>query len=97
MSWIPKDASVVALIVSLTAILGTVVNAVAGLSQFSRTAKAYRTIEWTNSTLDPDRDDDAYQRPLKDLRVSQEAHLLAASPPTPTKSSKRASPAPAPP
>ena len=52
MSWIPKDASVVALIVSLTAILATVVNAVAGLSQFSRTAKAYRTIEWTNSTLD---------------------------------------------
>ena len=78
MSWIPKDASVVALIVSLTAILGTVVNAVAGLSQFSRTAKAYRTIEWTNSTLDRDRDDEARQRPLMELRISQEAHLLAA-------------------
>ena len=78
MSWIPKDASVVALIVSLTAILGTVVNAVAGLSQFSRTAKAYRTIEWTNSTLDRDQDDEARQRPLMELRISQEAHLLAA-------------------
>lgn len=78
MSWIPKDASVVALIVSLTAILATVVNAVAGLSQFSRTAKAYRTIEWTNSTLDRDRDDEARQRPLMELRISQEAHLLAA-------------------
>ena len=78
MSWIPKDASVVALIVSLTAILGTVVNAVAGLSQFSRTAKAYRTIEWTNSALDQDRDDEARQRPLMELRISQEAHLLAA-------------------
>lgn len=77
MSWIPKDASVVALIVSLTAILATVVNAMAGLSQFSRTAKAYRTIEWTNSTLDQDQDDEARQRPLKDLRISQEAHLLA--------------------
>lgn len=78
MSWIPKDASVVALIVSLTAILGTVVNAVAGLSQFSRTAKAYRNIEWTNSTLDRDQDDEARQRPLMELRISQEAHLLAA-------------------
>ena len=78
MSWIPKDASVVALIVSLTAILGTVVNAVAGLSQFSRTAKAYRTIEWTSSTLDRDQDDEARQRPLTELRISQEAHLLAA-------------------
>ena len=78
MSWIPKDASVVALIVSLTAILGTVVNAVAGLSQFSRTAKAYRTIEWTNSTLDQDQDDEGRQRPLMELRISQEAHLLAA-------------------
>ena len=77
MSWIPKDASVVALIVSLTAILATVVNAVAQLSQFSRTAKAYRTIEWTNSTLDQDQDDEARQRPLKELRISQEAHLLA--------------------
>jgi membrane protein len=77
MSWIPKDASVVALIVSLTAILGTVVNAVAGLSQFSRTAKAYRTIEWTNSTLDQDQDDEVRQRPLMELRISQEAHLLA--------------------
>lgn len=78
MSWIPKDASIVALIVSLTAILGTVVNAVAGLSQFSRTAKAYRTIEWTSSTLDQDQDDEARQRPLMELRISQEAHLLAA-------------------
>ena len=79
MSWIPKDASVVALIVSLTAILGTVVNAVAGLSQFSRTAKAYRTIEWTNSTLDQDQDDEAKDLPrgsssCRSLRALVEVH-----------------------
>ena len=78
MSWIPENPGIVPPLSGISAAFGTVVSVVARLSRFNHATKARRTIEWINSTLDQDGDSDGRQYSLKKLRISQEAHLLAA-------------------
>ena len=61
------------LIFALPAAVAAAVAAVNGLSQLTRSAKARRTIEWINSTIDKDADGDSRQHPLTELRTEQEA------------------------
>ena len=65
------------LIFALPAAVAAAVAAVNGLSQLTRSAKARRTIEWINSTIDKDVDGDSRQHPLTELRTEQEARLIA--------------------
>ena len=48
-----------------------------GVSQLSRSARARRTIEWIDSTVDRYVEDDLRQRRLAELRTEQEANLIA--------------------
>ena len=65
------------LIFALPAAVAATVAAVNGLSQLTRSAKARRTIEWINSTIDKDANGDSRQHPLTELRTEQEARLVA--------------------
>ena len=65
------------LIFALPAAVAAAVAAVNGLSQLTRSAKARRTIEWINSTIDKDANGDSRQHPLTELRTEQEARLVA--------------------
>ena len=65
------------LIFALPAAVAAAVAAVNGLSQLTRSAKARRTIEWINSTIDRDADVDSRQYALTELRTEQEARLVA--------------------
>lgn len=65
------------LVFALPAAVAAAVAAVNGLSQFSRSARARRTIEWINSTIDKDADGNLRQRPLTELKTEQEARLIA--------------------
>ena len=65
------------LIFALPAAAAAAVATVNGLSQFSRSARARRTIEWINSTIDKDTDGNLRQQPFTELRTEQEARLIA--------------------
>ena len=65
------------LVFALPAAVAAAVAAVNGLSQFSRSARARRTIEWINSTIDKDADGNLRQRPITELKTEQEARLIA--------------------
>lgn len=77
MSWIPENPGIIPLLGSLSAAFGTVASALGSLGRFSRAAKARRTIDWINNTLDQNNDGDGRQHALKELRASQEARLIA--------------------
>ena len=65
------------LIFALPAAVAAAVAAVNGVSQLTRSAKARRTIEWIDSTVDKYVEDDLRQRRLTELRTEQEANLIA--------------------
>ena len=65
------------LIFALPAAVAAAVAAVNGVSQLSRSARARRTIEWIDSTIDKYVEDDLRQRRLAELRTEQEASLIA--------------------
>lgn len=63
---------------ALAALISLFVGIAAGFAQISSTAKARRTIEWINSTIDNDVSNKLRQDILKELRLSQEGRLIAA-------------------
>ena len=65
------------LIFALPAAVAAAVAAMNGVSQLSRSARARRTIEWIDSTIDKYVEDDLRQRRLAELRTEQEASLIA--------------------
>ena len=65
------------LIFALPAAVAAAVAAMNGVSQISRSARARRTIEWIDSTVDRYVEDDLRQRRLAELRTEQEASLVA--------------------
>lgn len=64
-------------IFALPAAVAAAVAAMNGVSQLSRSARARRTIEWIDSTVDRYVEDDLRQRRLAELRTEQEANLIA--------------------
>lgn len=65
------------LIFALPAAVAAVVAAMNGASQLSRSARARRTIEWIDSTVDRYVEDDLRRHRLAELRTEQEASLVA--------------------
>lgn len=65
------------LIFALPAAVAAVVAAMNGASQLSRSARARRTIEWIDSTIDKCVEDDLRRHRLAELRTEQEASLVA--------------------
>ena len=65
------------LIFALPAAVAAAVAAVNGVRQLSRSARARRTIEWIDSTVERYVEDDLRQRRLTELRTEQEANLIA--------------------
>ena len=63
---------------ALAALISLFVGIAAGIAQISSTAKARRTIEWINSTIDKDASNRSRQHVLKEIRLSQEGKLIAA-------------------
>ena len=65
------------LIFALPAAAAAAVATVNGLSQFSRSARARRNIEWINSTIDKDTDGNLRQQLFTELKTEQETRLIA--------------------
>ena len=78
MSWIPENPGIIPLLGSLSAAFGAVASALGSLGRFSRAAKARRTIDWINNTLDQNNDGDGRQHALKELRASHNRYPVCA-------------------